>query len=91
MIAVQQELGLPKNTQKITPPSLLRQIVDKVDEMDDCEKKLLLLTLKKEELSKKYKKMDSEISQSGNIITEDKIDKLVAATRKKMYEQKIRS
>lgn len=72
-------------------PSLLRQIVDKVDEMDEENKKLLLLNLKKEELLAKYKQLDNEIEKSGQIISEEKIDALVAATRKKIYEQKVRS
>jgi len=72
-------------------PSLLRQIVDKVDEMDEGAKKLLLLTLKQEELSKKYQRLDNEIAKSGTLLSEEKIDKLVSVTRKKLYEQKVRS
>lgn len=76
---------------EVNKPSLLRQIVDKVDEMDDGAKKILLLTLQKEELSAKYKELDNEIAKSGEILEEEKIDTLVADTRKEMYEQKIRS
>ncbi len=72
-------------------PSLLRQIVDIIDEMDEGTKKLLLLTLKKEELSAKYNELDNRIAQSVEILEEDKIDKVVTDTRKEMYEQKIRS
>ncbi len=71
-------------------PSLLRQIVDKVDEMDEGSKKLLLLTLTSKELSEKYKAMDNSIAQS-EVLTEEEIDKIVAETRQNMYEQKIRS
>jgi hypothetical protein len=78
----------PDKINDLKQPSLLRQIVDKVDE---GAKKLLLLTLSQEELTEKYKKLDSKISKSGEILGEKKIDKLVSNTRKKMYEQKIRS
>lgn len=70
-------------------PSLLRQIVDKVDEMDEGAKKLLLLTLAEDELSEKYKALDNTIAQS-EVLTEDEIDEIVAETRQNMYEQKVR-
>ncbi len=76
---------------EVKKPSLLRQIVDKVDNMDEAEKKLLLLTLMQDELSAKYKMLDSEIASSKEIIDEKKINALVTATRNEMYEQKIRS
>jgi hypothetical protein len=80
-----------KKQKESKKPSLLRQIVDKVDEMDDGAKKILLLSLKKEELLEKYKKLDNEIAKSGSLLSEEKIDKIVSDNRKKMYEQKIRS
>ena len=58
--------------------------------MDEGSKKLLLLTLKKEELSAKYQELDNQIAQSEKIIDEDEIDDIVAETRKEMFEQKIR-
>lgn len=70
-------------------PSLLRQIVDRVDEMDEGAKKLLLLTLMREELSEKYKKLDKAIAQ-GEILSEEEIDIIVAETRQNLYEQKVR-
>lgn len=89
------EATLVRNSEKkqniSKKPSLLRQIVDKVDEMDDGAKKILLLSLKKEELLEKYKKLDNEIAKSGSLLSEEKIDKVVSDNRKKMYEQKIRS
>jgi hypothetical protein len=89
------EVSLLRNKKKkqndSKKPSLLRQIVDKVDEMDDGAKKLLLLSLKKDELTEKYKKLDDEIAKSDILLSEEKIDKVVSETRKKMYEQKIRS
>jgi hypothetical protein len=77
------------NLQSRKSPSLLRQIVDRVDEMDEGAKKLLLLTLTGEELSEKYKAMDKAIAQS-EVLTEDEIDKIVAETRQNIYEQKVR-
>ena len=68
-------------------PSLLRQLVDKVDEMDEGAKKLLLLSLKKDELSEKYKKLDHSIAKSGALLSEEKIDKIVSDTRKKLYDK----
>lgn len=81
-----------KNTEladEVKKPSLLRQIVDKVDTMEEGEKKLLLLTLMQDELSLKYKRLDNEIALSKEIIDEKKINALVTATRNEMYEQKI--
>lgn len=80
-----------KKQNETKKPSLLRQIVDKVDEMDDGAKKLLLLSLKKDELFEKYKTLDNEIAKSVSLLSEEKIDKIVSDNRKKMYEQKIRS
>ena len=71
-------------------PSLLRQLVDAIDEMDEGAKKLLLLTLKKEELLERYATLDEEIAKSGEIVAETEIAMLAAGTRKEMYEQKIR-
>ena len=84
---VKEERYLP--VLETNKPSLLRQIVDMVDEMDEGSKKLLLLTLKKEELSAKYQELDNLIAQSEKVIDEDEIDNIVAETRKEMYEQKI--
>jgi hypothetical protein len=77
------------NLQSKESPSLLRQIVDRVDEMDEGEKKLLLLTLTREELSEKYKAIDKAIAQS-EILSEEEIDMIVAETRQNLYEQKVR-
>jgi hypothetical protein len=81
----------PKQVNEVKKPSLLRQIVDKVDSMDEGEKKLLLLTLMQDELSVKYRLLDNEIASSKEIMDEKKINSLVTATRKEIYEQKIRS
>jgi hypothetical protein len=81
----------PKQVNEVKKPSLLRQIVDKVDSMDEGEKKLLLLTLMQDELSTKYRMLDDEIASSKEIIDEKKINSLVTATRKEIYVQKIRS
>lgn len=69
-------------------PSLLRQIVDRVDEMDESAKKLLLLTLMREELSEKFKTLDKAIAQ-GEILPEEEIDMIVAETRQNLYDQKV--
>ena len=83
-----KNISRAKGAQK---PSLLRQIVDKVDEMDEGSKKLLLLSLKKDELISRYKNLDSAIAKSGQILPENEIELVAAKTRKQMYEQKIRS
>ncbi|MCU0375279.1 MAG: hypothetical protein MUF24_08230 [Chitinophagaceae bacterium] len=70
-------------------PSLLRQIVDRVDEMDEGSKKLLLLTLMRGELSEKYKTLDKVIAE-GEILSEAEIDMIVSETRQNLYEQKVR-
>ena len=72
-------------------PSLLRQIMDVVDEMDEGEKRLLLIKLKKEELMQQYKELDDAIAQSEWIMSEEDIDKMVTETRREMYEERIRS
>lgn len=77
------------NLQSQKSPSLLRQIVDRVDEMDEGAKKLLLLTLMREELSEKYKALDKAIAQC-EILSEEEIDRIVAETRQDIYEQKVR-
>lgn len=84
------ENKLIKETIRHSSPSLLRQLVDAIDEMDEGAKKLLLLTLKKMELSEKYAMLDEEIAKSREIMTEAEIAKLATDTRKEMYEQKIR-
>lgn len=75
-----------KQVNEVKKPSLLRQIVDKVDSMDEGEKKLLLLTLMQDELSAKYRMLDNEIASSKEIMDEKKINSLVTATRKEIYE-----
>jgi hypothetical protein len=76
---------------RVQKPSLLRQIVDKVDEMDEGSKKLLLLSLKKDELMSHYNNLDKEIAKSGQIASEKEIELVAAKTRNEMYEKKIRS
>jgi|GEM_PF-5658256 len=86
---VKQSLNMTNSIDK--KPSIIRQIMDEVDDLDEGAKKLLLLQLKKESLLDKYKRLDDEIAKSGEIMSESEIDELVSETRKNMYEEKIRS
>ena len=84
------QTAIKKDITEIGKPSLLRQIMDVVDEMDEGEKRLLLIKLKKEELGQKFKELDDAIAKS-EVVPEEEIDAIVAQTRKELYEERIRS
>ncbi len=79
-----------KENLKNKKPSLLRQIMDEVDYMDEGDKKLLLFKIKQNELLTNYKILDEEIAKSEYLATNAEIDKICSQTRKELYEEKMR-
>ncbi len=72
-------------------PSLLRQIVDEVDAMDETEKVELLRKIKLEKAVSLAKKADEMLESKFKSLSEDEIAEIVSNNRKLRYEQKIRN
>lgn len=72
-------------------PSLLRQIVDEVDAMDETEKVQLLRKIKLEKALSLAKKADEMLDGKFKSLSEDEITEIVSNNRKLRYEQKIRN
>lgn len=72
-------------------PSMLEQIIDEVNALNEGEQKLLLLKLKKEELMKKYKSLDEELKEGELLVNEDEIPLIISRNRKDSYDKKIHS
>ena len=66
-------------------PSLLRQIVDEVDMMDDEGKLAVLRKIKMEISLKKAIELDKELENCERLIAEDDIADLVSKYRKEQY------
>jgi len=67
-------------------PSLLRQIVDEVDSMNEEEKAALLRKIKMEKTVQKLKAFEDSLPSIS--ISEEEISEMCSATRKEMYEEK---
>ncbi|MEJ7736629.1 MAG: hypothetical protein WKF97_04310 [Chitinophagaceae bacterium] len=74
-----------------TVPSLLRQIVDEVDALDEVEKAELLRKIKLQKALLLAKKADTMLEGKFKILSEDEIAEVVSNNRKKNYEAKIRN
>jgi|GEM_PF-4003252 len=72
-------------------PSVLRQIVDELDEMGNEEQQMVLRRIRLGKLSEKFKALDAKLAMNEIHLTEDEIAEIVSQDRKKTYEQKIRS
>ena len=80
----------PLTQNKKTNPSLLRQIIDEVDALDEEKQQLLLMQLRKDEILSQAKALDEEFTGKWKAMTEDEIADMVSKNRKERYEQKIR-
>jgi hypothetical protein len=69
-------------------PSLLRQIVDEVDAMNDAEKAELLRKIKLQKALSLAKKADETLEGKFKEMSEEAITDLVSTNRKQRYEQK---
>ncbi len=68
-------------------PSLLRQIVDKVDLLTEVEQHQLLLQLNKDELLAKAEEIDKKFKGAFKKMTEEEVTLMVSKDRKKNYEK----
>jgi hypothetical protein len=71
-------------------PSLLRQIVDEVDLMDDIRKQRLLMYLKKDKILASVKKLDEMLLGLNVKLTDDEITDMVSEDRKANYDKQNR-
>ena len=69
-------------------PSLLRQIVDEVDAMNEAEKAELLRKIKLEKALSLAQKADEMLEGKFKPMQEDEIAEMVANNRKHRYEEK---
>ena len=72
-------------------PSLLRQIVDEVDALNDIEKAELLRTLKLQKALVFAQKSDTMLKGKFKRMSEEKIVEMVSTNRKERYENKTRN
>lgn len=72
-------------------PSLLRQIVDEVDAMDEAEKAELLRKIKLQKALSLAQKADEMLEGKFKPMQEDEIAEMVANNRKQRYEEKTRN
>jgi len=71
-------------------PSLLRQIVDEVDVLDDIKKQRLLMYLRKDKILASVKKLDELLLGLNITLTEDEIVNMVSEDRKEHYDKQNR-
>ncbi len=71
-------------------PSLLRQIIDAVDVLDEVQQHLLLLQLRKDEILAGAKAVDEKYAGMWKEMTEDEIAEMVSENRRKWYEESLR-
>lgn len=72
-------------------PSLLRQIVDAADALDEVQQFQLLLQLRKDEILAGTKALDEKLQENALHFTEDEIAEVVSNDRRENYEKKIRN
>ena len=77
-----------KQTTEIKP-SLLRQIVDEVDMLDDEEKAKILKKIKIEKSVAKARAIDEKFKDAFKEMTEEEIWEMVSTNRKKWYEESL--
>ncbi len=69
-------------------PSLLRQIVDEVDAMDEVKKAELLSKIKLQKALSLAQKADEMLEGKFKQMQEDEIAEMVGSNRKQRYEKK---
>ncbi len=67
-------------------PSLLRQIVDKVDVMTDIEQHALLLQLNKNDILDSATKLDKKWEHAFNPLSDEEIATMISEDRKAHYK-----
>ena len=70
-------------------PSLLRQIVDEVDMMDDEGKAQILKKIKGQKAVEKARAIDEKFKGAFKEMTEEEIWDMVSENRKKWYEESL--
>ncbi len=71
-------------------PSLLRQIVDEVDNLDIEKQEALLRRLTFEKMTAEIKALDKELEGCQKLVSEDEIADIVSNYRSKKYEESLR-
>lgn len=74
-----------------TVPSLLRQIVDEVDALDEMEKAELLHKIKVQKALSLAHKGDKILEGKFKTLSEDEIASMVSNNRKKRHEERLRN
>ena len=90
MAAPQPQTWSPKNNAKITQPSLLRQIIDEVDELAIDKKEELLWKLKMDKALLLSQTADEILKDKFLDLSDTEIASMVSENRKTDYEAKIR-
>ena len=83
------ETLLETKTNTEIKPSLLRQIVDEVDMMDDEGKAKILKKIKGEKAVAKAKLADESMEGKWKEMKEEEIWEMVSENRKKWYEESL--
>ena len=90
MAAPQPQTWSPKNMDTSTQPSLLRQIIDEVDELAIDKKEELLWKLKMDKALLLSQTADEILKDKFLDLTDAEITNMVSENRKTDYEAKIR-
>ena len=83
------ETLLETKTTSEVKPSLLRQIVDEVDMMDDEGKAQILKKIKGQKAVEKARAIDEKFKGAFKEMTEEEIWDMVSENRKKWYEESL--
>lgn len=81
-ISKQKIMGLNVDVENINKPSLLRQIVDEVNMLDDIKKQRLLMYLRKDKILESVKRLDEMLLESNITMTDDEITEMISKERK---------
>ena len=76
---------------KKAAPSVLRQIVDELDDLGTEEQQMVLRRIRLGKLREKFKALDAKLATNEIHLTEDEIAEIISKDRKERYEEKIRS
>ena len=82
--------AIERTPESANNPSLLRQIVDEVDVLDDIKKQRLLMYLRKDKILASVKKLDELLLGLNITFTDDEITNMVSEDRKENYAEQNR-
>ncbi len=82
--------AIERTPESANNPSLLRQIVDEVDVLDDIKKQRLLMYLRKDKILASVKKLDELLLGLNITLTDDEITNMVSEDRKENYAKQNR-